>query len=96
MQNMVRRVRPVKFLITLLVLIGIALSAGTADAARKKKRVRHYRAPEPYVEKFAAVIVDANSGRVLYERMSSETRYPASLTKMMTLYLLFEQLDRGR
>jgi len=78
-----------------LVMLGIVLSIATADAARKKKRVRHYRAPEPYVEKFAAVVVDANSGRVLHERMSNDTRYPASLTKMMTLYMLFEQINRG-
>ncbi|MDZ4738300.1 MAG: D-alanyl-D-alanine carboxypeptidase [Alphaproteobacteria bacterium] len=87
--------RPLRLLISVLVMLGIVLSIATADAARKKKRVRHYRAPEPYVEKFAAVVVDANSGRVLHERMSNDTRYPASLTKMMTLYMLFEQINRG-
>ena len=92
---MVGRVRPLRLLISVLVMLGIVLSIATADAARKKKRVRHYRAPEPYVEKFAAVDVDANSGRVLHERMSNDTRYPASLTKMMTLYMLFEQINRG-
>jgi len=92
---MVGRVRPLRLLISVLVMLGIVLSIATADAARKKKRVRHYRAPEPYVEKFAAVVVDANSGRVLHERMSNDTRYPASLTKMMTLYMLFEQINRG-
>jgi D-alanyl-D-alanine carboxypeptidase len=74
----------------------VVFTAATADAARKKHhRARHYRAPEPYVEKGAAIVVDANSGKVLYERMSTEKRYPASLTKMMTLYLLFEQLEKG-
>ena len=34
-------------------------------------------------------------GVMLYERMSTEMRYPASLTKMMTLYLLFEALQKG-
>ena len=92
---MVRRVRPLRLLISVLVMLGVVLSIATADAARKKKRVHHYRAPEPYVEKFAAVVVDANSGRVLHERMSNDTRYPASLTKMMTLYMLFEQINRG-
>ncbi len=92
---MVGRVRPIRLLISVLVMLGVVMSIATADAARKKKRVRHYRAPEPYVEKFAAVVVDANSGRVLHERMSNDTRYPASLTKMMTLYMLFEQIDRG-
>lgn len=45
---------------------------------------------------FAAMIVDANSGRTLYAQNENELRYPASVTKVMTLYLLFEQLERGR
>ena len=92
---MVRRVGPLKLIISLLVIIGFVLASATADAARKKRHSRPHRAPEPYVEKFAAIVIDANNGRVLYERMSNEIRYPASLTKMMTLYMLFEQLNRG-
>jgi D-alanyl-D-alanine carboxypeptidase len=45
---------------------------------------------------FAAIVVDANSGRTLYSRNEHELRHPASVTKVMTLYLLFEQLERGR
>jgi D-alanyl-D-alanine carboxypeptidase len=45
---------------------------------------------------FAAVVVDANSGRTLYGRNEHELRHPASVTKVMTLYLLFEQLEKGR
>lgn len=47
-------------------------------------------------EKYAAIVVDANSGRVLYEDKAREPRYPASLTKMMTLYMLFEAMDSGQ
>lgn len=47
-------------------------------------------------EKYAAIVVDANTGRVLFEKNSRDARYPASLTKMMTLYLLFEALDADR
>jgi D-alanyl-D-alanine carboxypeptidase len=47
-------------------------------------------------EKYAAIVVDANDGRVLYEDNARQPRYPASLTKMMTLYMLFESLDSGR
>lgn len=94
---MVRRVGPLHILVSLLTIFALVFTAATADAARKKhhRSARHHRAPEPYVERGAAIVVDANSGKVLYERMSTETRYPASLTKMMTLYLLFEQLDKG-
>ncbi len=44
----------------------------------------------------AALIVDGKSGQVLYERNSSAERHPASLTKMMTLYLLFDALKAQR
>lgn len=44
----------------------------------------------------AAIVVDARSGQVLYERRADAPIYPASLTKMMTLYLLFEAVRDGR
>ncbi len=45
---------------------------------------------------FAAIVVDGASGKTLYGRNEHELRHPASVTKVMTLYLLFEQLERGR
>jgi len=47
-------------------------------------------------DKDAALIVDGLTGKVLYSRNADATRHPASLTKMMTLYLLFEQLKSGQ
>jgi D-alanyl-D-alanine carboxypeptidase len=47
-------------------------------------------------EKYAAVVVDGNSGRTLYQVNANAYRYPASLTKMMTLYMLYEAIDGGR
>ncbi len=44
---------------------------------------------------FSALVVDANSGRTLYSADENGLRHPASITKVMTLYLLFEELDRG-
>ncbi|MGY9106241.1 MAG: D-alanyl-D-alanine carboxypeptidase family protein, partial [Alphaproteobacteria bacterium] len=49
----------------------------------------------PALSKDAAIIVDGVSGRILYERDGYEIRYPASLTKMMTLYLMFESFENG-
>ena len=46
--------------------------------------------------KYAALVVDANSGRVLHARNADTHRYPASLTKMMTMYMVFEALEDGR
>ncbi len=45
--------------------------------------------------RLAEIVLDTNSGRTLYALNENEPRYPASITKVMTLYLLFEQLDRG-
>lgn len=47
-------------------------------------------------EKYAAIVVDARTGEVLHAAHAYEARYPASLTKMMTLYLLFEAMESGR
>jgi D-alanyl-D-alanine carboxypeptidase len=45
------------------------------------------------VPKYAAILVDADSGEVLYARNPDEARHPASITKVMTLYLAFEALE---
>ncbi len=45
---------------------------------------------------FSAIVIDANSGRTLYGVNEDAPRHPASITKVMTLYLLFEQLEKGR
>ena len=46
--------------------------------------------------KFAAIVIDANTGKTLYSQDAEALRYPASLTKMMTLYLVFEALSSGK
>ena len=45
--------------------------------------------------RYTAIVVDANSGKVLFARNADRRHYPASLTKMMTLYLTFEALEKG-
>jgi D-alanyl-D-alanine carboxypeptidase len=72
------------------LLVALSIAATPADAARAPRKAR---APAP--PKDAALIVDATSGRVLYERDAYAIRHPASLTKMMTLYLLFDALEKG-
>ncbi len=52
-------------------------------------------APAHANSKYAAYVIHADTGDVLFDRYSTARRYPASLTKMMTLYLLFEELDAG-
>lgn len=54
-------------------------------------------APAPaYAAKYASIIIDANTDRVLYARNADKARYPASLTKMMTLYIVFDMLKQKR
>jgi D-alanyl-D-alanine carboxypeptidase len=48
----------------------------------------------PAEARYASIVVDFESGRVLHEQGADERRHPASLTKMMTLYLIFEALDQ--
>lgn len=72
-------------LIGVIVFLALALASVVPAAA----------ASMPNLGRDAAIVVDGLSGRVLYERNAYEIRYPASLTKMMTLYLLFEAFENG-
>ena len=53
-------------------------------------------APSHANSKYAAIVVDANTGKTLFSSSADAARYPASLTKMMTLYLTFEALQSGK
>jgi D-alanyl-D-alanine carboxypeptidase (penicillin-binding protein 5/6) len=53
-------------------------------------------ADSPVEERFAAIVIDAQTGETLFARHADARRYPASLTKVMTLYLAFDALDAGR
>lgn len=58
-------------------------------------RHRSYGSADAYSPAFSALVVDVNSGRTLYAVAEDGPRHPASITKVMTLYLLFERLDSG-
>lgn len=75
----------------------VAAIAVTTDPADARSRRRHHRAAAPaYNPPYAALVVDANTGAVLHASNADAQRHPASLTKIMTLYLLFEQLEAGK
>lgn len=69
------------------VLLAVA-PINSADAAKRKKSTTN--------NKYAAYVIDVKSGKVLFSRNGKSLRYPASLTKMMTLYMVFEQLNAGK
>ncbi len=53
-------------------------------------------AAEAATAKYAAIVVDVNSGKTMFSASADAPRYPASLTKMMTLYMLFDGLKSGK
>src|SRR5882724_2156798 len=80
----------------------IITTSDSAEARRYRHRhyarhhVSHHVARESYSPQFASIIVDGNSGATLSSNNPDGIRHPASLTKIMTLYLLFERLDAGK
>jgi D-alanyl-D-alanine carboxypeptidase (penicillin-binding protein 5/6) len=81
------------------LVFSIALAAATALGAAPAPAL----AQVPYLSlipqnssKYAAIVVDARTGEVLYGKRADAPRYPASITKVMTLYLAFEALAAGR
>ena len=53
-------------------------------------------AQEPSITAYSAVVMDYNTGEVLYEKDADTLRVPASMTKVMTAYIIFEELEAGR
>jgi D-alanyl-D-alanine carboxypeptidase len=77
-------------------LIGVAVSVlAPTEADARGHRRPHVNRGGGYAPPFSAMVVDANTGRTMYGVDVDAPRHPASITKVMTLYLLFEQLERG-
>ena len=49
-----------------------------------------------WADKYASIVVDLESGQVLHDRAADEARHPASLTKVMTLYMVFDAIEAGK
>ncbi len=77
----------------LFVALGLAVTTAFAPLATTAQAQIPYLSSQP---KYAAVVVDARTGEVLYAKRADSPRYPASITKVMTLYLAFEALASGR
>lgn len=75
----------IRSIMATLAICAMALGTLTATSGQSLAGGRH-----------AALIIDANTGRVLHAQFADEPRYPASLAKMMTLYIVFEQVQQGR
>ena len=77
------RVAFLRALAAVLVVFAVSLPATAPAQAIENLR------------KYAGIVVDAKSGKVLYEDQADSRRYPASVTKVMTLYVLFQELQAG-
>jgi D-alanyl-D-alanine carboxypeptidase len=73
-----------------------ALGSGDADAKVRAKIRKHAVHGPGYRPPYADIVIDDNTGKVLHETDPDAPRHPASLTKVMTLYLLFGELEAGR
>ncbi|MDT8893155.1 serine hydrolase [Halomonas sp. I1] len=69
-----------RWYLALILLLAVTLLAGTAQANNPR---------------YAGIVIDTDTSEILYAENADAPRYPASLTKMMTLYMLFETLDQG-
>ncbi len=65
-----------------LILAGAVMAGASTQAAANAK--------------YSAIVIDANTGKTLYSDSADAGRYPASLTKMMTLYMLFDAMASGK
>ncbi len=85
----------------------LVITSNVADARHHRRarvhyvhhtsgHVHHARSEEEYSPPSASIVVDGNTGQVLQASNQDAARHPASLTKIMTLYLLFERLDAGK
>jgi D-alanyl-D-alanine carboxypeptidase len=78
--------------VLLALLLIVAAAGAPLSEAHAAKRKSGSGAPQIA----SAIVVDMNSGSILYSQSADLPRYPASLTKMMTLYVLFGYLRAGK
>ena len=76
-------------LLCVAIIFAVCVHAN-ADAKSKKSSAGGYS------PKYSALVIDAKTGVVLHQKNAGEIRYPASLVKMMTLYMTFQALERGQ
>ncbi|MDX2027434.1 MAG: D-alanyl-D-alanine carboxypeptidase family protein [Alphaproteobacteria bacterium] len=81
-----------------IVILALIFTPSLAEAKKRHKAARKAR-PAPAVAgtaSYADIVIDAETGRILHSSSSGQLRHPASLTKMMTLYLTFQALEDGK
>ena len=96
-----------RLLLTVLMSLVVCVAGATAAEAGKRKkgialsRMKSHRVVQRADDlagspRYAAIVIDDKTGKVLYAKNADAPRHPASLTKMMTLYLLFEDMQKRK
>lgn len=80
-----------RFLGYVLIAVMLVCAGGEHAYAQQKKKAQGNANP-----KYAAIVMDADTGMVLRQSYADQIRHPASLTKMMTIMILFEYIDNGQ
>ena len=80
------------FIFVCVIVATLVIGFTDAEAATKKKK----KAAKPSQNQlYSAIIVDAQNGEILLARAADSNRHPASLTKIMTLYMTFDAIKEG-
>ncbi len=101
MHTIIRLCKKATCFLALLALASL-LCPHPAEATKKthahssKARRHAAKTTAEQKAKYADIVIDAESGRILHATNADSLRHPASLTKMMTLYLTFQALEAGR
>jgi D-alanyl-D-alanine carboxypeptidase len=85
--------RSVKLVIQTAVAAAFIFTAVDSADAKSRKKKRYIK---PVPERLAIIAIDADTSEVLDSKYADEVRHPASITKVMTLYMLFDQIDSGK
>jgi D-alanyl-D-alanine carboxypeptidase len=79
-----------------VIALAAVLSIITLSTDANARRSHRARSADSYDPAYSSIVVDANSGAIMQATNADDPRHPASLTKIMTLYLLFERLEQGK
>ena len=77
-------------------MLSVFVGALSAQAATQYKHHKSHHAGVDGTASYADIVIEAETGRILHATDPDQPRHPASLTKMMTLYLTFQALEAGR
>ena len=78
------------------IVLATVLSIAALSTDANARRSHRAKSADSYDPAYSSIVVDANSGDVMQATNADAPRHPASLTKIMTLYLLFERLEQGK